>query len=252
MLHTMSELDELEQAAYRRERSASRRLAQRTGITHEQALRITLEQQAGAAGLSQLIAERRALVQDAEQRSTERRANRDAQTQQRKSRHGASKDTWNGWFDGSARPNPGRCTVGAVLNSPDGPVLEISEPAGYGNSGEAEYRALIALLKAAVAHAPPQLVIHGDSRVVIDDVNGPAHAAAQALLPYRHTVHELLAQLADVTLRWVPRHRNQQADALSQQAALVADADAQPEQAALAPEADARSQQAALASEAIT
>lgn len=226
MLHAMNELHDLEQAAYRRELSASRRLAQRTGITHEQALRTTLEQQAGAAGLTRLIAERRALAQAAEQRSADRRATRAAQEKQRKSRHLAGTDTWNAWFDGSARPNPGRCTIGAVLHGPAGQVVEISQLAGYGNSGDAEYRALIALLEAAVMHGPERLTIRGDSQVVIDDVNGPEHTAAPTLLPYRHAVHALMARLPDVTLCWVPRHRNLQADALSQRAAPAPEASA--------------------------
>lgn len=212
-------MNELYDLAYRRERSASRRLARQTGMTHEQALRATLEQLAGDAGLAQLVAERRALAQAEARRIAQRRAARDASEQQRKARHLAGADSWNAWFDGSARPNPGRCAIGAVLNGPDGQLVEISEPAGYGNSGEAEYRALIALLRAAVAHAPHQLTVHGDSQVVIDDVNGPEDAAAHALLAYRREARALLAQLPDVTLRWVPRHRNQQADALSQRAA---------------------------------
>jgi ribonuclease HI len=39
-------------------------------------------------------------------------------------------------------------------------------------------------------------------------------------------VHALLAQLDDVTLRWIPRHRNTEADALSRRASLVPEAGA--------------------------
>jgi ribonuclease HI len=96
--------------------------------------------------------------------------------------------------------------------------VEVSRPAGHGNSSEAEYRALIALLEAAVAHGARDLTIHGDSRVVIDDVNGPDLYAAPALAAYRARVHALLASVPDVRLRWVPRHKNTGADALSQRA----------------------------------
>jgi ribonuclease HI len=128
---------------------------------------------------------------------------------------------WRAWFDGSARPNPGRCAIGALLTGPDGQLVEISRPAGYGDSSEAEYRALIALLEAAIAHEAQQLTIYGDSLVVVDDVNGPDHAAAPAFQTYRRAVHGLLAQLGQVTLRWIPRHRNTAADALSQRASLL-------------------------------
>jgi ribonuclease HI len=154
--------------------------------------------------------------------ANERRAARALAEAQRKQGPLAAPDTWQAWFDGSARPNPGACAIGALLRSPAGKTIEITRTAGYGNSSEAEYRALIAVLEAALHEKPPALAVYGDSQVVIDDVNGPEHAAAQALLPYRSAVHALLAQLGTVTLRWIPRHRNTAADALSQRAGLPA------------------------------
>ncbi|WP_449406011.1 ribonuclease HI family protein [Massilia phosphatilytica] len=112
-----------------------------------------------------------------------------------------------GWFDGSAKPNPGRCGIGARLDGPGGIRIEIARPAGHGDSSEAEYRALIVLLEVAVAHGAHDLTIHGDSRVVVDDVAGPDLYAAPALAPYRRRVHALLAALSDVRLRWVPRRQ---------------------------------------------
>jgi ribonuclease HI len=52
-------------------------------------------------------------------------------------------------------------------------------------------------------------------------VNGPDRGAAAALQPYRATVHALLGQLREVTVRWIPRHKNSAADALSQRAAAL-------------------------------
>jgi ribonuclease HI len=56
--------------------------------------------------------------------------------------------------------------------------------------------------------------------VVVDDVTGPHEAAAPSLQAYRRAAHDLLAQLSDVTLRWIPRHKNAEADHLSRRAAL--------------------------------
>ena len=58
----------------------------------------------------------------------------------------------------------------------------------------------------------------GDSQVVIDDVHAPDCASAPALQAYRREALDLLARLPGARLRWIPRHRNQQADALSQRA----------------------------------
>ncbi|MET0319119.1 MAG: ribonuclease HI family protein, partial [Duganella sp.] len=130
---------------------------------------------------------------------------------------------WRGWFDGSAHPNPGAIGIGALLCGPDGERLEISRRAGYGSSSEAEYLALTALLEAAVQAGARDPLLHGDSQVVIDDVNldDKAIAAgrgASGLAAHRARVVELLAPLGAARVTWVPRHRNGDADALSQRA----------------------------------
>ena len=217
----MPPYDALCDAAYQRERVASRKLAKTAGITEHAALRITLEQAAGSAGLPALLAARAA------ERTADAARRLDKRTQ-RAALHAAAKagpprapDTWQAWFDGSAHPNPGRLGIGALLLGPGGERLEISRRAGTGNSSEAEYLALIALLEAAQTVQPRALLVHGDSRVVIDDVNGAAEKrdrGAKGLEALRTQARALIAQLDAVTLRWVPRHRNGDADRLSQQA----------------------------------
>jgi ribonuclease HI len=211
----------LRQAANRTERAASRRLAARSGLPEDEALRLTLEASAGADGLDALLAQRRALRLAEECRAAARRADKETERLLRRARHDGPPTAWRAWFDGSAHPNPGRCGIGALLLGPAGQSVEISLPAGYGNSSEAEYRALIALLEAAVAHGAHGLTIYGDSQVVVNDVNGPDDGAAPALKPYRAAAHALLGRLREVSLRWIPRHKNTQADALSQRAAAL-------------------------------
>lgn len=172
----------------------------------------------GMNELHRLLEAASSIERAAEERRAVRVARKEAARVLRQARHDGPATPWRAWFDGSARPNPGRCAIGALLKGPGGELVEISQPAGHGNSSEAEYRALIALLEAALRNGAHDLTVYGDSQVVIDDVNGPAHDAAQALQPYRQRALELLAQLRGVSLRWVPRHRNQEADALSQRA----------------------------------
>lgn len=217
----MTEFSQLHQAAYKAERSASRKLAAATGITEEEALLRTLTAAAGVAGLSILLADRLALLQADAARIQARAERNAALAVRRNARHDGPQAAWRAWFDGSAHPNPGRCGIGGLLRGPDGATVEISRAAGHGNSSEAEYRALIAVLEAAVAGGAHDLVIYGDSRVVIDDMNGPALYAAVSLARYRTAAHALLAQLQGVTLRWIPRHKNTAADALSQRASAL-------------------------------
>ena len=123
---------------------------------------------------------------------------------------------WRGWFDGSAHPNPGRLGIGALLLGPGGERIEISAPAGEGDSSDAEYAALTALLRAAITVKPAQLLLFGDSQVVINDVLGTT--MVKGLAAQRAGVLALLEQVPHASLRWVPRHRNGEADRLSQMA----------------------------------
>lgn len=212
----MIELSRLLSVAYKAERAASRRHAAGSGISEELALRQILEAVAGASGLPALVAARDAVRAADAARMDARRARKAAALASRQARHAGPPTAWRAWFDGSAHPNPGRCGIGAVLKGPAGELIEISQAAGHGNSSEAEYRALIALLDAAVSSHSHQLTVYGDSQVVIDDVNAADHAAAPSLHQYRAAARALIAQLPDVTLRWIPRHKNPEADALSQ------------------------------------
>lgn len=218
----MHDFPDLDRIAYKAERAASRRLAQAEGLSAEQALRRTLELAAGAAGLAALIEVRTGKLAAQAARDAARVSAKAAAS----SMHEVQPTAWRAWFDGSAKPNPGRCGIGVRIEGPDGKVIELAQPAGHGNSSEAEYRALIALLETAVAHGAHALTIHGDSRVVIDDVTGPDLYAAPALADYRARAQALLASLSDVRLRWVPRHKNTGADALSQRALICLDTDA--------------------------
>lgn len=215
----MNEHAELHEIAWKSELKSSRRLAAASGITEHEALRKTLGAIAGKAGLAALIAARVALRQAAADRLRAREQSRAALEAARKTRHAGAATAWRAWFDGSAHPNPGRCGIGALLLGPGGERIEISRPAGYGNSSEAEYMALIALLQAAVASSSHDLSICGDSQVVVNDMNGPEAMAAASLRAYRTEARALLAQLRGVTLRWIPRHKNGEADVLSQRGA---------------------------------
>jgi ribonuclease HI len=218
----MNDLIDLQTIAYKGERAASRRLARTHGLSDEQALRRTLEIAAGQAGLPALVAERLALREAESARAAAREQVRASAHAEREARDkegpSGGPAAWRAWFDGSARPNPGRCAIGVLLCGPDGARVELSQPAGVGDSSDAEYRALIALLEAALEQGADDLTIHGDSQVVIGDVSGPDFHAAPVLRAYRDRARALLARIEHVSLRWVPRHKNQIADALSQRA----------------------------------
>jgi ribonuclease HI len=217
----MFEFEELLLIAYKKERALGRRLSKLTALSAHAALIQTLEKSAGTQTLAELVSARRRERAAAERARHDRERARVAARTARKVRP-VVRDTaaWHAWFDGSAHPNPGKIGIGGVLESPDGDVVKISARAGHGDSCEAEYLALIAVLEAAVSRtpAPAKLVIHGDSQVVIEDVLRDEASSAPALSTYAAQARALIAQLADVRLLWIPRARNTAADALSQHA----------------------------------
>jgi ribonuclease HI len=213
-----TEFDTLATAAFKGERVAARRLAIRMQLSEAQALLQVLTLAAGALGLAHLLAEREALRLRDDERRQSRQAASAHKLALRKAGMQPSAAAWRGWFDGSAHPNPGQIGIGALLCGPAGQRVEISRRAGYGNSSEAEYLALTALLEAAREHGAHGLLVYGDSQVVVNDVNLGAARGAKGLEEHRARVVSLMAALGEVQLRWIPRHRNGPADQLSQQA----------------------------------
>jgi len=216
---TVPDLPTLLALSFKAERACARKLLRAAAAPNDEAaLRTVLEQAAGADGLDALLAARRALLAAAAARSAERQAAKAAANALRVARHAGPPTPWRAWFDGSAHPNPGRCGIGALLLGPAGERVELARAAGYGNSSEAEYRALIALLEAAVDAGARNLTIYGDSRVVVDDMDAAGGMGAPSLAPLRAAAQALLPALGQVALRWIPRHKNGAADALSQRA----------------------------------
>ncbi|GGC08987.1 hypothetical protein GCM10007205_17650 [Oxalicibacterium flavum] len=186
-------------------------------LSEEQALLEVLMQSAGDRPLAALLETRRQENRRQHERIAMRRQAQAARLAARRATT-APADAWLAWFDGSARPNPGRMGMGAILQAPDGRTIQLGVTGGHGDSSQAEYLALHAVLDAAVQHGVSRLVVHGDSRVVIDDVLAANGRTAAALSASRQHALQLMARIGSVTLTWIPRHRNVAADRLSQHA----------------------------------
>jgi ribonuclease HI len=130
---------------------------------------------------------------------------------------------WTVHCDGSAMPNPGRMGLGAVLSGPQGQCHTLSRNThAVGCNNEAELRALMAALAQAQALGVSRLEVFTDNHVLVDhlvDADG-RHAARpiERLAPLFEEARALMAVFDELSLRWVPRHRNAQADALARAA----------------------------------
>lgn len=213
----MHSYDDLFEIAYKKEKAAGRRLAKAHALSDEESLQVVLKAVAGEISLNDLIAIRKQEKTNAATRIAVRKQNK-ADARQKKLEAGQVDPTaWLAWFDGASHPNPGKMGIGGLLKDPGGKTSNISFAAGLGDSSEAEYLALIAVLEAAIHARADKLVIYGDSQVVINDVQ-TKNGGAAILSEQRQRAQKLITQLKDVTLTWIPREKNIMADTLSQQA----------------------------------
>ncbi len=131
----------------------------------------------------------------------------------------ANEAVWQAWFDGSALPNPGKIGIGAVVLSPAGQRLERSALTGHhGCNSQAELYALCLALELAHGAGARRLQIFGDSDVTVRYVNGTASTAIAELNSLVVHARAWIVRFESVQLRWVPRHRNRDADRLCRQA----------------------------------
>ncbi len=127
--------------------------------------------------------------------------------------------SWTIHCDGSAVPNPGRMGLGAVLVAPDGTqhLLSMATDA-RGCNNEAEARALMLALRDAQARGAIALQIYSDSSLLIAQLGAVGAPPVLRLAMLYDEVATLLASFVHVSLHWIPRHRNGEADALARAA----------------------------------
>ncbi|OKI77698.1 bifunctional RNase H/acid phosphatase [Micromonospora sp. CB01531] len=119
--------------------------------------------------------------------------------------------------DGGSRGNPGPAGYGAVVRDPaTGEVLaERSEAIGTATNNVAEYRGLIAGLEAAAELGAAEVEARMDSKLVVEQMCGRWQIKNPGLRPLAAQAAGLVARFAAVRFTWVPRERNQHADALA-------------------------------------
>ncbi|WP_329329053.1 bifunctional RNase H/acid phosphatase [Streptomyces luteogriseus] len=122
--------------------------------------------------------------------------------------------------DGGSRGNPGPAGYGAVVSdAATGETLrEVAEYIGVATNNVAEYRGLLAGLRAAHALDPAAAVhVRMDSKLVVEQMSGRWKIKHPDMKP-------LAAQAARVfppgrvTYEWIPRERNKHADRLANEA----------------------------------
>ena len=122
--------------------------------------------------------------------------------------------------DGGSRGNPGPAGYGAVvLDAATEQVLaERAEGLGVATNNVAEYRGLIAGLRAAIELGATDVEVRMDSKLVVEQMSGRWKVKHPAMQPLAREAGGLVRELGLVRFGWIPRARNTRADALANRA----------------------------------
>jgi ribonuclease HI len=125
-----------------------------------------------------------------------------------------------GWFDGVCEPcNPGgHVAYGATVKIDGQIVFEEGQYVGVGqgmSSNVGEYAGVIAVLR-YLQEVEGSAIVHGDSKLVVEQLNGRWQVKHGAYVPYYHQAKAIWDKVRDhCQLLWIPREQNTVCDVLS-------------------------------------
>jgi ribonuclease HI len=118
------------------------------------------------------------------------------------------------FFDGGARPNPGRIEAAVVARG----QVHLFVDLGSGDNGTAEWLALLRALEVAQSLGVPAFDLLGDSRAVIEQASGIVPCRTPAARAFLARFREAAAAHPPRRLRWIPRAQNLAGIALARRA----------------------------------
>jgi ribonuclease HI len=123
------------------------------------------------------------------------------------------------YTDGASRGNPGPAAIGAVIQDESGRTVDtISQCLGETTNNQAEYRAVIAGLERALALGATHVELRSDSELVVRQLCNQYKVKNEALKPLFRKVAALRENFSDLTVNYIPREKNREADKLANMA----------------------------------
>jgi ribonuclease HI len=123
---------------------------------------------------------------------------------------------WVVYSDGASRGNPGPASIGAaVYDSAGHEVHGVSRRIGRATNNEAEYRAAIAGLEAALALGARDVELVMDSELVVRQLNMRYKVRNPSLRRLFGRIKDLQWRFASFEVRHVRREQNRRADELA-------------------------------------
>ena len=108
------------------------------------------------------------------------------------------------FFDGGARPNPGRIEVAVVARG----ETHFFDDLGEGSSSDAEWLALLKALEVAHALGFAAFDLVGDSRSVVGQADGAVICRPPATRLHLARLRQMAGSHPPRRLRWIQRHQN--------------------------------------------
>ena len=122
-------------------------------------------------------------------------------------------------FDGGSRGNPGPAGCGSVVSAPDGtPLAAVGRFLGVMTNNQAEYHGLINALAKAAELGAKQVLVIGDSELVIKQMKGQYRVKNAKLKPLHEQAHAAAAAFEKIQYDHARREKNKLADALANKA----------------------------------
>jgi len=127
-----------------------------------------------------------------------------------------SDQTWVVFADGASRGNPGPASIGAAVFDPEGREAHaVSQRIGHTTNNDAEYRAAIAGLEAALGLGARSVQLRMDSELVVRQLLGHYRVRNPRLKPLFGRLLELRRQFEVFSVNHIPRALNKRADQLA-------------------------------------
>lgn len=122
------------------------------------------------------------------------------------------------YTDGASRNNPGEAGAGVYILQDNKPVKEIARYLGTTTNNIAEYTAAILGLEYAVQQGATKVNLFADSELLVKQLNGEYKVKNEGLKPLHAKAKDLIGKIGTVTIKYIRREMNKEADALANKA----------------------------------
>ena len=113
--------------------------------------------------------------------------------------------------------------AGVLFVTPQGDLIPKSYKISFPCTNNiAEYEGLVTGLRQAIKWNIKNLLVFGDSQLVIKQVTDEYHTKDETLLPYRRIVEDLTQKFIEIFFQQIPRANNKEVDAMATIASMIA------------------------------